>query len=40
VPTDIKLEGDEGTFNVEVVFDLKELYGEVIGTRQVVVYRD
>jgi hypothetical protein len=40
VPTDIKLDGNEGTFNIEVLFDTKELYGKVTATQQIVIYRD
>jgi len=40
VPTDIELDGNEGTFNIQVLFDSKELYGRLTATQQVVIYRD
>jgi len=40
VPTDLKLNGNEETFNVQVQYDTLELYGKVSATRQVVIYRD
>jgi hypothetical protein len=40
VPNDLKLSGEEETFNIEVLYDTKELYGKVTATRQFVVCRD
>ncbi len=40
VPTDLKLNGNEETFNVQVEYDTLELYGKVTATRQFVIYRD
>jgi len=40
VPTDLKLNGNEETFNVQVRYDTLELYGKVTATRQFVIYRD
>jgi len=40
VPNDLKLNGNEETFNVQVQYDTQELYGKVTATRQFVIYRD
>jgi len=40
VPTDLKLNGKEGTFNIQVLYDTLELYGKVNAWRAVTVYRD
>lgn len=40
VPTDLKLNGNEETFNVQVQYDTLELYGKVTAARQFVIYRD
>ena len=40
VPIDLKLNGNEETFNVQVQYDTLELYGKVTATRQFVIYRD
>ncbi len=40
VPTDLKLNGNEETFNVQVRYDTLELYGKATATRQFVIYRD
>jgi len=40
VPTDLKLNGKEEQFEIQVLYDTKELYGKVIGTRQIVISRD
>ncbi len=40
VPNDLKLNGNEETFNVQVQYDTLELYGKVTATRQFVIYRD
>jgi hypothetical protein len=40
VPTDLKLNGNEETFTIRVLYDTQELYGKVTGTRQIVIYRD
>jgi len=40
VPTDLKLNGNEETFTIQVLYDTQELYGKVAGTRQIVICRD
>jgi len=40
VPNDLKLNGNEETFNVQVQYDTLELYGKVTATRQFVIYQD
>jgi len=40
VPIDLKLNGSEETFNVQVQYDTLELYGKVTAIRQVIIYRD
>jgi hypothetical protein len=40
VPSDLKLNAEEETFNVQVLYDTLELYGKVTADRQVVVYQD
>jgi len=40
VPEDLKLDGNEETFNVQVQYDTLELYGKVNATRQIIIYRD
>ena len=40
VPADLKLNGSEETFNVQVQYDTLELYGQVTATRQIVIYQD
>jgi hypothetical protein len=40
VPTDLKLDGEEEQFTVQVTYDTKQLYGTVVGKRQITVYRD
>jgi len=40
VPNDLKLNGNEETFNVNVKYDTKKLYGKVTAARQFVIYRD
>jgi hypothetical protein len=39
VPEDLKLSGNEETFRITVTYETRELYGKVMGTRQLVVYR-
>ena len=39
VPDDLKLDGDEETFTIEVVYETKELYGTVKASRQIVIRR-
>jgi len=34
------LDGNEEAFNVEVVYETKELYGTVKASREIVIYRD
>jgi len=40
VPTDLKLNGSEETFTIQVLYDTQELYGKVTATRQIVICRD
>jgi hypothetical protein len=40
VPTDLKLDGKEEAFNIQVLYDTQELYGTVNAWRPVTVYRD
>jgi hypothetical protein len=40
VPTDLKLNGNQEAFNVQVQYDTLELYGKVNATRQVMIHRD
>ncbi len=40
VPNDLKLNGNEETFNVQVQYDTLELYGKVTATRQFVIYQN
>jgi len=40
VPNDLKINGNEETFNVQVQYDTLELYGKVTATRQVIIYRN
>jgi len=40
VPTDLKLNANEETFTIQVLYDTAELYGKVTGTRQIVICRD
>jgi hypothetical protein len=40
VPKDLKLNGNEETFNVQVQYDTLELYGKVTATRQFVIYKN
>jgi len=40
VPNELKLNGNEETFNVQVRYDTQELYGKVTATRQIVIYQD
>jgi len=40
VPTDLKINGSEETFNVQVQYDTLELYGKVTATRQFVIYQN
>jgi hypothetical protein len=39
VPDSLKLDGDEETFNIRVVYETLELYGKVTATRQIVITR-
>jgi len=36
----MELDGDEERFTITVTYDTKELYGTVIGQREVIVCRD
>jgi hypothetical protein len=40
VPTDLKLDGNEETFTIEVHYDTQELYGKVTGKRQIIIGRN
>ena len=40
VPNDLKINGNEETFNVQVRYDTLELYGKVTATRQFVIYQN
>jgi hypothetical protein len=40
VPEDIVLDGDEETFIVHVLYDTRELYGEISARREIVIARD
>jgi len=40
VPKDLTLNGNEETFTIEVVYDTRELYGTVIGKRQITITRN
>jgi hypothetical protein len=37
VPEDLKLDGDQETFTVQVTYETYELYGTVTGTREFTV---
>jgi hypothetical protein len=39
VPRDLKLDGNQETFTIEVVYDTRQLYGTMKARRQVVVHR-
>jgi hypothetical protein len=38
VPKDLKLNGKEETFTVQVLYDTLELYGKVSASRSITVY--
>jgi hypothetical protein len=40
VPTDLKLNGKEETFNIQVLYDTLELYGKINAWRTITVYRE
>jgi len=40
VPTDLKLNGNEETFTIQVLYDTQELYGKVTDSRRIVICRD
>jgi len=40
VPKELKLNGSKEKFNIQVVYDIKELYGKVTGRRQFTIYRE
>jgi len=40
VPTDLKLDGKQETFTIQVLYDTQELYGKVTATREIVICRD
>jgi hypothetical protein len=40
VAKDLKLAGKEETFNVQVLYDTLELYGNISASRTVTVYRE
>jgi hypothetical protein len=40
VPENLKINGSEEKFNINVKYDTRELYGKVTATRQIVIHRD
>jgi len=40
VPEDFKLDGNEETLTITVTYDTQELYGTVVGKREMVVVRN
>jgi hypothetical protein len=40
VPNDLKLDGNEETFTLNVTYDTQELYGTVSGSREITVCRE
>ena len=40
MPNDLKLNGKEETFQVQVLYDTLELYGKVNASRSITIYRD
>lgn len=40
MPNDLKLNGEEETFTVQVLYDTLELYGKVSASRSIMVYRE
>jgi hypothetical protein len=40
VPENLEFSGDEETFTIKVEFDTRELYGRVVGTRDITVCRE
>jgi hypothetical protein len=40
VPNNLKINGNQETFNVQVRYDTLELYGKVTATRQIEIYQD
>jgi len=40
VPENLKLSGNEETFTVTVTYDTQELYGTVVGSREVTIYQE
>ncbi|MEN6427495.1 MAG: hypothetical protein ABFE13_19245 [Phycisphaerales bacterium] len=40
MPKDLKLDGDEETFTITVTYDTQELYGTVVGKRQIAIVRN
>jgi hypothetical protein len=39
VPNDLKIDGEQETFTIEVTYDTRELYGTVKGKREIIVHR-
>ena len=39
VPEDLKLDGDQETFTIQVIYETYELYGIVKGQREITIYR-
>jgi hypothetical protein len=40
VPQDLKLDGDQEAFTIEVTYDTRELYGTVTGKRRITISRN
>ena len=40
MPENLELNGNEETFTIKVEFDTRELYGKVVGTREITVCRE
>jgi len=39
VPSNLPRNGDQETFTIEVIYDTRELYGTVIGKREITITR-
>jgi len=40
VPDDLKLDGNEEVLTITVTYDTKELYGTVVGKREIAIVRN
>jgi hypothetical protein len=40
VPKDLRLSGNQETFTIMVTYDTRDLYGTVVGKREITVVRD